>query len=105
MEDQSQSKRGESDEGERPRERAAAVESAVYMEERHRGGGANKREPCFVSFGSGFASAFVRQETQRRVEEDEAVVYAVDEREENERRDGPRRNRPTVPCYYLRSLR
>lgn len=27
----------------------------------------------------------------------------VEEREENERRDGPRRNRPTVPCYYLRS--
>lgn len=29
--------------------------------------------------------------------------YVVEEREENERRDGPRRNRPTVPCYYLRS--
>lgn len=30
-------------------------------------------------------------------------MYVVEEREENERRDGPRRNRPTVPCYYLRS--
>lgn len=44
----------------------ARRECGVYA--REAGGGANKREPCFVSFGSGFAPAFVRHETQRRVE-------------------------------------
>lgn len=72
----------------------------VYSYAREVGGGANKRGPCFVSFGSGFTSAFVRHEAQKGGEDE---VYAAEEREENERRDGPRRNRPTVPCYYLRS--
>ena len=84
------------------REREAARKSAsrVCVYAREVGGGANKREPCFVSFGSGFTSAFARHETRKGGEDE---VYVVEEREENERRDGPRRNRPTVPCYYLRS--